>query len=515
MTEEEKQIRQKLKNDFAHYSKKCLKIRPKSGEIMPFLLNESQLHVHKAVEKQKLTTGKVRSIILKGRQQGMSTYVSGRFYWLVTHRFGVRAFILTHEAEATNNLFEMTQRYHQYCPSVVRPETSASSAKELYFGKLDSGYKIGTAGNKAVGRSSTIQYLHGSEVAFWPNAAEHAKGILQAVPNESQTEIYLESTANGIGNYFHEQWQLSESGQSDFMPIFVPWFWQQEYRRDVPPDFKVEEDEIELIRLYHLNPHQLMWRRYKIQELSVSGGDGRRAFQQEYPNNPTEAFSLSGEDTLIHPDLVLRARKEECEGIGPLIVACDPARFGDDRTSIIYRRGRRAYNLKSYSKKSTMEVAGILHGIIINDRPDWLCVDVGGLGAGVVDRLVELGHGEIVQAINFGESPLDQDRYVNKRAEMWGQMKEWLTMAPVEIPDTDSLHSDLCAVKYSYDSLNRLKIEPKESMKKRGLRSPDEADALALTFAIPSTVHKTKNKSESIARDMMSASLKLSRMRRG
>jgi len=891
MDDKEKEIRRKLKNDFRHYSSKCLKIRTKSGKVLPFELNVAQQHVHKQVEHQKLVNGKVRAIILKGRQQGISTYIEGRLYWLVTHRKGVRAFILTHEAEATNNLFEMAMRYHEHCPLAVRPNTDASSAKELSFGKLDSGYKVGTAGNKGVGRSSTIQFLHGclakgtkiynpdtggikniedfkigdkikthndnialvsfistqekycisiklrthtsiplvatkthrfwtkngwvelenlrigdeigypvskitddiktidlppapirihgggrqnkypdsieltyefglivglylaegniklqsanknnypasisftvhrkevdrtvkwllpfkdyysnlhvknressltstitiygnrfsqmmnelcgrvknkhvplswrlmsenfctgllhgyisgdgssystdrrvrassihsaisipirdvaaalgygwggiairdaairngrnektqyifslcgdganklakeigkpfpklqrkkvtskkeyaatateisngyawlrirsieniglkevydfeidhpdhsyctiqsavhnSEVAFWPNASEHSKGVMQAVPNEPGTEIYLESTANGVGNYFHEQWQLAESGESDFIPIFIPWYWQPEYVRDVPENFHPNEDEVELIKSYKINALQLMWRRYKIQELSAAGANGVKAFQQEYPNNPSEAFSLSGEDTYIQPDLVTRARNTKCEGVGALIVGVDPARFGDDRTSIIFRRGRQAYNLRSYTKKDTMEVVGIVHKIIKDYYPDMVNIDVGGLGAGVVDRLVELGYGDIINGINAGSTALDIDTYSNKRAEMWGELREWLTNAPCELPNLDTLHADLCGIKYKFDSNSRLVIEPKDQMKKRGLRSPDEADALCLTFAVPiKAVQARKNKSESLAKEIMYNSNNLARLR--
>lgn len=513
MNENERVIRQKLKDDFLHYASKCLKIREKSGNILPFVLNDAQIYVHNIVEKKKRETGRIRALILKGRQQGMSTYVGGRIYHQTTHRRGVRSFILTHDAEATNNLFEMSQRYHDFCPSIVRPQTTASSAKELYFGELDSGYKVGTAGNKGVGRSSTIQYLHGSEVAFWPNADEHSKGILQAVPNESGTEIFLESTANGIGNYFHQQWQLAEAGGSDFIPIFVPWFWQKEYRREIPEEFKILDDEAELIEFYKLDAHQLIWRRYKIQELSVSGGDGFRAFSQEYPCNSVEAFLMSGDDTLISPFLVMQARKTVCEPYGSLIIGVDPARFGDDRTSIISRRGRVAFDLISYTKKSTMEVAGIVYGMIKSQNPDKVFVDVGGLGAGVVDRLHELVGNKIVVAVNAGSCALNQNLYVNKRAEMWGLTKKWLQETPCQLPDSDSLHADLVSTKYNYDSLQRLVIEPKDKMKKRGVRSPDEADALCLTFAEPvELIHNTHN-SEIVANSIMQQSNKLDRLR--
>jgi hypothetical protein len=246
------------------------------------------------------------------------------------------------------------------------------------------------------------------------------------VPNEPGTEIFLESTANGIGNYFHEQYQLAESGQSQFIPVFIPWFWDTDYELNHATDTALSDEEEELKTYYNLNIHQLLWRRQKIIELSVGGIDGTKAFQQEYPNNAIEAFQVSGEDSFIEPNVVMSARKSVVNPSGHLVIGCDPARFGDDRTSIIFRRGRVAYNLRSYSKRDTMEVAGLLHRMIIDDSPTKVCIDIGGLGAGVFDRLKELGHGDIICAVNAGSVPLNQERYINKRAEMWGLMKEWL-----------------------------------------------------------------------------------------
>ncbi len=482
----ELEIRQKLKDDFEHYAPRCLKIRTKEGKIEPFSLNKAQAYIHERISEQIKLTGKVRAIILKGRQQGASTYIEGRFYWKVSHRKGVKAFILTHEADATTNLFEMAERYHEYCNPLVKPVTGASNAKELSFPLLDSGYKVGTAGNKGAGRSSTIQLFHGSEVAFWPHASEHAKGVLQGVPDADDTEIVLESTANGIGNYFHQQWQKAEAGESEFIAIFVPWFWQDEYRKPVPDDFCPDVEETELAEVYGLDNAQLMFRRIKIAELSADGVDGASAFKQEYPMTPTEAFQSSGGDTLIKPEPVMRARKHKCLGSGPLIIGVDPARFGDDKTAILRRRNRAAYDLKTYAKRSTMEIAGIVNTIIKEERPAQVAIDVGGLGAGIVDRLFELGHEGVVVPINFGSSALDPERYINRRAEMWWEMGIWLNGdMPVMIPDTDELHSDLCAPFYSYDSNSRRKLESKEQMRKRGVRSPDSGDALALTFAEP------------------------------
>ena len=226
MTDDEKLIHA-LKH-FPTFAENFLKIRSKSGEVKSFELNRSQLYIHERLEAQRKQTGKVRAIILKGRQLGCSTLIQGRFFHKVITQRGKKAFILTHEAEATKNLFAMTKRYYDSLPSGLAPKPDASSAKELIFSSLDSGYAVGTAGNKSVGRSQTIQLFHGSECAFWPHAAEHSKGILQAISSEDGTEIIMESTANGIGNYFNQIWKSALTGDSEFQAIFVQWYWQSE-----------------------------------------------------------------------------------------------------------------------------------------------------------------------------------------------------------------------------------------------------------------------------------------------
>ena len=347
---------ERMMDDFPFYAQYCLSIRPKSGEMKSFHLNKAQRYIHERLEAQKAETGKIRALILKGRQQGCSTYVEGRFYWRVTNTKGARAFILTHEQEATNNLFEMVERYHKNCPAA--PVTGASNAKELSFPSMDSGYRVGTAGTKGVGRSGTVQLFHGSEVAFWPHAETHAAGVMQSVPNDPGTEVIQESTANGLGNYFHTQWQKAETGDSEFIAVFVPWFWQDEYSLTVP-GFNTTPEEAEYGSAYNLTVNQLAWRRNKIDELGSEW-----LFKQEYPANPSEAFQVSGTDRYIEPEAVLKARKNTVQEYGPLIVGVDPARFGDDRTSIIRRRTRKCFGLQSYSKKDTMEVTGLVVKII-------------------------------------------------------------------------------------------------------------------------------------------------------
>lgn len=107
----ERAIRQRLKDDLVHYAARCLKIRSKAGRLEPLVLNAVQRHIHACLERQRGETGRVRALILKARQPGVSTYVGARFYWKVTHGRGLRAFILTHRDQATANLFAMAKRF--------------------------------------------------------------------------------------------------------------------------------------------------------------------------------------------------------------------------------------------------------------------------------------------------------------------------------------------------------------------------------------------------------------------
>lgn len=467
-----------LIEDFREYSAAFLKIKNKRGEIVPFRMNVAQEYIHEQLEKQMRETGMVRAEILKGRQQGCSTYVEARFFHKTATNFGKKTFILTHEQKATDNLFEMTERYYLNLPNRVKPTLSASNAKELVFGKLESSFSVATAGNKGAGRSSTAQLFHGSEVAYWPSAEEHQAGIMQTIPMEEGTEIILESTANGIGNVFHRIWEQGESGDG-WLSIFVPWYWQQEYRHH---GVGLTDEDREYGELFGLDEQQMMWRRYKINEF---GGEVR-LFKREYPSSPAEAFSVSDDRSLISSELVQTARKAVAvlDKSAPRIIGVDPARFGGDSTSIYLRCGRIAEKLENVKGLDTMQVVGAVLRHMKSYSPDAVYVDVGGIGAGVVDRLRELNHMK-VRGVNFGGTPLEELKYVNKRAEMWGLLKEWLEEKPVQIPDDNRLETDLCGLRYNYDSKSRLKLESKEEAKKRGIKSPDDGDALALTFAFP------------------------------
>jgi hypothetical protein len=363
----------------------------------------------------------------------------------------------------------------------------------LFFDVLDSGYSVGTAGSKAVGRSKTVQLFHGSEVAFWPNASTHFAGVVQAIPDLPDTEVVLESTANGVSGEFFERWQQAEAGVGDYIAVFVPWFWSDEYRRAVPPDFEMTDEEREYAQLHGIEPDQMVWRRAKMAELKDP-----MLFRQEYPATAAEAFQNTGHDSFIKPDAVLRARKANLKGVGPLVGGADPARFGDDRFSIAWRRGRKVEEIQSRTKLDVVQGANWLRAEIDKRQPKKLFVDMGGLGAGTVDILHSWGapYDRIVVGVNFGGAPRkppntgDDGKPLpgprNRRAEMWADSRDWLNdELGADIPDRDGIQADACGPGYKYDVNQMFLLEKKEDMRKRGVRSPDEWDCVVLTFAEP------------------------------
>ncbi len=487
-----------LMGKFPTFAEKILKIRTDTG-IIPFALNREQFYLHERIEEQKQLTGMVRIMILKGRQQGCSTYVSGRFYHKSIHRPGTQTFILTHEGKATDTLFQMVKRFHENSNPSMRPKVGKSNAKELVFPGLDSAYKVGTADNESVGRSMNNQLLHASEVAFWRVGEKLAAGVFQSVHMVPGTEIIMESTANGMGNFFHRQWKLAESGKSPYLPIFIPWYWHIEYQLAVPKDFKLSESDIDYKDAYDLTMEQMAWRRVKEQEL------GEILFKQEYPATPDEAFQVTGKNKLIDTLLITKARKQKpYRSHGAIIVGLDPKRDGDDRVGVVYRQALNVFDLRYYNYNDVTEVVALAKRILLGKDngviPDALFMDYGGSGweAGCILRqdLPALAHK--IRVVNFGAKANQSHLYTNRRNEMWQEMEKWLSNKnePPSIPDSDELHADLVSVGYTHESNNRKVMQSKKDIKKELGFSPDGGDALALTFAEPVIINHVMDNEE-------------------
>ncbi len=479
---EDKLIR--ILKDLPLFAKNFLIIHDRSGASRKFEFNRAQQYVHERLEAQYKATGKIRALILKGRQQGISTLIQARFFHKIVTRRGKKAFILTHLSDATRAIFEMAKRYSEHLDSDIFPQPDKKNDNTLMYDSIGSGYRVGTAGSVEVGRGMTNQYLHLSEYAFYKDAAKIGMGLMNTVAEMNDTEVIKESTANGIDNDFYADWQAAKNGATRYQAIFVPWYWQDEYCINDALFVATEEEEEWLERFGKdgLRQGHLNWRRIKMQDIKGDYEQKCRKFRQEYPFTDDEAFLSSITDTFLQIEHVRKARKTKVESQANLVIGIDPARGGDDRTAIIRRRGRRAYGLETHYNIDTMELAGIIKRIIEKEQPRRVCIDSIGIGAGVVDRLHELGY-DIVQGVNVARQKGIPPTYKNLRAELWDNMREWFIQdMDVEIPDSDELQTDLTSLGYKYDSSDKLLIESKIDAKKRGLLSPDTADALMLTF---------------------------------
>jgi len=194
-------------------------------------------------------------------------------------------------------------------------------------------------------------------------------------------------------------------------------------------------------------------------------------------------FPRAGSCQFIASDIVEGAvsREVEVPQGSPKLFGVDVARFGDDQSVILRRHGRKVEEIHKFRGLDTMELSAKVAEYINIYKPDHTFIDEVGVGAGVVDRLKQLGYSII--PVNSANKADDERQWSNKRAEMWGRMKEWLGGA--DIPADQELESDLVAPEYGYDAKMRVQLEKKSDMKKRGMASPDCADSLALTFAYP------------------------------
>ena len=304
------------------YIENCLRIKTKSGTVVPFRLNDAQRKLY-AVAKRQQDAGKpVRLIILKARQLGFSTLTEGLIFHACATRRNVNALIVAHREDATANLFRMSKLFYDELPAPVKPMLRASNAQELVFENpsklrserearpgLRSRIRCATAGGRGIGRSDTLQCVHLSEYAFWPDGADGKAstlaGILQAVPSLPGTMVVIESTANGFED-FKERWDAAVAGENDFEPVFFAWFENPDYSMPVVPGTEWTPEERDLKAAYQLTDGQLQWRRWCI---ANNCGGSLDMFRQEYPASPGEAFLHSGTGVFDNEQIVLRLER--------------------------------------------------------------------------------------------------------------------------------------------------------------------------------------------------------------
>jgi hypothetical protein len=302
-----------LLGNFEEFCARCLKIKTKEGDIKKFILNDAQRKFARKVF-DLLAAGKpVRMIILKARQLGFSTVTEALIYFLTSLQEAKNAFIVAQDTKASGNLFDMFKTYYENVPTLYKPMKKKDNTRALTFENptslesvrqknpgLKSKITVDTAEAKVLARSGTIHFLHISELAFWPEnrKSKHMLSLLQSLSDAPGTVCIIESTANGIGEYFQQMWEKAENGEIDYIPIFVAWHEFPSYKQDFATEEEMlafadslTDEEKFMQRRFNLTLEQLNWRRSTIK--NKCEGDVK-LFQQEYPSFPEEAFLVSG-----------------------------------------------------------------------------------------------------------------------------------------------------------------------------------------------------------------------------
>lgn len=335
ITQEDIQSFYELLDDFPAFAEEFLRIKDESGNIVPFILNELQLYVCSIALPKILSNQKIWLNILKCRQTGISTLFEAIFFWISLRELNQKMLIIAHEQPASENIYTMFERYLKNMPEPMQPSLDQSQrGKKIRYSRLGNEVEVKTAGsgvdsNKAgSGRSSTYQYIHASECAFYQDYKTTFAGLLQA--SKKAKLIVKETTANGY-NAYRNDWVDDVAGNTDYIPIFLAWIDFKSYTKDFTSQFEKERltsdlganmrynsykgEEEELLHTHKCTLEQLNWRRWAIDNLCGADVD---IFHQEYPTTWEEAFLATGRP--VFNQSICNANKSN---------ALEPIRIGD------------------------------------------------------------------------------------------------------------------------------------------------------------------------------------------
>lgn len=281
----------------------AFRIANKRGKTVPFELYPAPARLHGLIQQQQKKQVPIRIICLKARQVFISAGVAAEFMHVVPFVSGQKAMIVAHDKSSAKNIFSYYTQLQQHYPAAgfkgvhmpdLKRDTVAAGVLEWVNGSY---VRVETANNLESGRSYSLRYLHLSEYAFWRNAAKLMGGLMQSVPDDPDTAVIIESTANGVGGDFHARWlsAMDPSSGSDWIPFFFAWFEHPEYTKTLydPAVFQATlgKEELELQNRFGLTLEQLNWRRWTIRNKCKGSAD---TFKQEYPSAWEEAFLHSG-----------------------------------------------------------------------------------------------------------------------------------------------------------------------------------------------------------------------------
>lgn len=311
-----------IKQNFYKFAKMNLYIKDKFANIVPFVPNEPQRalidYVLLCIQEKR----PVKVIILKARQMGFSTAVEALCYWWTSTNFNINSVIIGNDEKSSLNLYRMFRRYFDNTNILFKPSVRYNTKSDLTFEKFDesgkqiglgSAIKIETAKNKSAGRSDTVNFLHASELGAWENGEDLVASLMQTVPDaevmEKPSMVFLESTAEGRGNYFHKEYVAAVNKKNNYQPLFAPWWILGTYERDATFEDLGQLNDYEsfLVELMQKG-HETLGHKFTIKEESIPRKIAyyrRKAkdfaatperLPQEYPSTWEEAFIASGKN---------------------------------------------------------------------------------------------------------------------------------------------------------------------------------------------------------------------------
>jgi hypothetical protein len=306
------EYRRRLVEDFELFCETCLVVEAKDQSgLTPLVLKPVQKRLARTMLDQYASGKPVRIVILKARREGVSTLIQAFFFWLCALRPHHKAMTIAHDDDGSSTLHGMSERFYDGLPAIVTPMRKTSqSGKLLQFANPSSktmlvkqdpglGSEMRTVTRQNAGAGKGAKFLHCSEVGLWGENAKDTLGtILQTIPRAPRTIVALESTARGVGNEFHSRWTKAESGTSEYIAFFIPWYEEPENRLPPPDwfDHTDDDEEIEnelewLTAEFDLDDEQLWWWRRVLED--ECGGD-LNLMHQEYPATAEQAFLSTG-----------------------------------------------------------------------------------------------------------------------------------------------------------------------------------------------------------------------------
>jgi phage terminase large subunit len=397
----------------------------------------------------RVARGARRLTVRAGHGVGKSAFCAWLVIWFMVTRFPQKTVLTAPtQGQLFDALFAEVKSWTRKLPEPIRDLFDLQSEKIVYKAKPEDSFVSARTSSKE--RPEALAGVHSDNVLLIADEAsaipeEVFEAAAGSMSGFAACTILISNPTRNTGLFFQTHHNLAHSWERMHVSCLDS--------KRVDPDFVQQ-----IIDTYGIDSNQ-----YRVRVLGE--------------------FSVREDDVLIPAELVDSAMDRDIvlDTSAPIIYGVDIARFGDDRTVLLKRQGGVVVEVKWWSGLDTMQTVGRVVVEAKQDNPAEICVDSIGIGAGVADRLRELGFNCL--DVNVAESAALNPQARRLRDDLWLQIKDWLNTRAVKLPKIDRLRQDLVAPTYSFDSAGMIVVEPKSMMKKRKLPSPDFADALGLTFA--------------------------------